>query len=264
MCGSLAKYASTLGAAMHEAGYREAGLRWHYVPFETEDLAGALTGMRALGIRGFGVAMPHKIEIIPLLDDLDPLARKIGAVNTVVNEDGTGKLIGYNTDCVGAVRALTEVMKLKARRIMVLGSGGAARAIAFGLVDSGATVTICGRNSDKAAALAEEVGSEHAAWSARQHLTGHEAVVNATPLGMQDVNPASPIEPAAMRPDFVVMDIVYKPLDTRLLHLARTLGATTLDGGRMLLHQAAAQWELYTGQDAPLEAMDAALLREIG
>ena len=262
LCGSLSKWAVTLGAAMHEAGYREAGLRWHYIPFETEDLAGALQGMRALGIRGFGVSMPFKIDIIPLLDELSPIAAKIGAVNTVVNDDG--KLIGHNTDCVGAARALAEETKIDGAKILLLGAGGAAKAVAHGLIERGAQLTICNRSGGKGVLLAKEVGADHMQWSLRNNTTGYAAVINATSLGMKDVDPGSPLEPAALRQGLVVMDIVYKPLDTALLSLARVIGAEPIDGGRMLLHQAACQFELYTGVEAPLEAMDAALLREIG
>jgi len=262
LCGSLSRWAVALGATMHEAGYRAADMPWRYVPFETDDLAGALTGMRALGIRGFGVSMPFKLDIVPLLDELDPLAERIGAVNTVVNDDGT--LVGHNTDWVGAARALEEALALDDASVLLLGAGGAARAVAHGLSKHGARLTICNRTDAKARALAQEVGAATIGWESRHDLTGYDAVVNATSRGMMDVDATSPIDDDAWRSALVVMDIIYKPLDTALLQAARACGARTIAGDRMLLHQAARQFELYSGRDAPLDAMDAALRSEIG
>ncbi|HZO15467.1 MAG TPA: shikimate dehydrogenase [Polyangiaceae bacterium] len=261
LCGSLSRHAVSLGAAMHDAGYRALGLRWHYVPFEVTDLAGALAGMRALGIRGFGISMPFKIEILELLDELDPLAARIGAVNTVVNE--AGRLIGHNTDWIGAVRALSEALSVEGACVLVLGAGGAARAVCHGLSDAGARVTISNRSSDRSEALAREIGAAHCAWEERAHLEDFDAVINATSCGMLDER-ASPLQETALRSSLVVMDIVYKPLTTELVRSARAQGAVAIDGGRMLLHQAARQFELYTGRTAPLAAMDAALRAEIG
>ena len=261
LCGSLSKWASPLGAAMHNAGYRALGLDWHYVPFEVNDLGAALSGMRALGIRGFGVSMPFKLQIMPLLDTLDPLAERIGAVNTVVNDDG--KLSGHNTDWVGAARALAEVRPVAGARVLLLGAGGAARAVAFGLSQQGAHVTIANRTDDKAAALAADVGAAHRTWAARNQLDDFDVLLNGSSLGMTDVDEASPVDTAALRAELVVMDIVYKPLDTQLLRAARACGCNAIHGGRMLLHQAARQFELYTGRAAPLEAMDAALHQQM-
>jgi len=261
LCGSLSKFAVPLGAAMHNAGYRALGLDWHYVPFEVSDLAGSLSGMRALGIRGFGVSMPFKLSIMPLLDALDPLAERIGAVNTVLNDDG--ELRGHNTDWVGAARALEEVRPLAGARVLLLGAGGAARAIAFGLSEHGARLTIVNRSDDKGAALAEEVGAAHRAWNARNELTDFDVLLNGSSCGMAGVSENSPVDAAALRHELVVMDIVYKPLETQLLRDAETCGCVVVHGGRMLLHQAARQFELYTGRDAPLESMDAALREQI-
>ena len=121
---------------MHEAGYRALGLAFTYVPFEVQDLAGAIAGMRALGIRGFGVSQPYKQAVMPLLDALEPVAARIGAVNTIVNTDG--RLVGHNTDWIGAAHALEEARPLGGARVLLVGAGGAARAIAFGLHERGA------------------------------------------------------------------------------------------------------------------------------
>jgi shikimate dehydrogenase len=262
LCGSLSKWAVSLGATMHEAGYRAAGLDWRYVPFETEDLAGALRGMRALSIRGFGVSMPFKLDIMPLLDRIDPVAQRIGAVNTVVNDGHS--LEGHNTDAVGAVRALGEALDLSGKRVLLLGAGGAARAVAVGLSQHDVSLSICNRSGDRAQQLAQALGASPLPWHARNELGDFDVVVNASSLGMRDVDPASPLDASALRGDLVLMDIVYKPLATRLLSDARARGAHAIHGGRMLLHQAARQFELYTGIDAPLAAMDEAMQREIG
>jgi shikimate dehydrogenase len=261
LCGSLSRHAVPLGAAMHNAGYRALGLGFTYVPFETSDLRGALAGMRALGIRGFGVSMPFKLEIMPLCDALDPLAARIGAVNTVVNDGG--RLTGHNTDWSGAARAIGEAMALDGARVRVLGAGGAGRAVAYGLHEAGALVEIANRTDARAQGLAAEVGCGWRAWAERAELDGVDAVVNATSQGMVEQEGGSPIAEGALRAGLVVMDIVYKPLDTELVRAARRRGATAVHGGRMLLHQAARQFELYTGREAPLAAMDAALREQI-
>jgi shikimate dehydrogenase len=261
---------------MHEAGYRALGLPFTYVPFEVRDLAGAIAGMRALGIRGFGVSHPFKQDVIPLLDALDPVAARIGAVNTIVNTDG--RLVGHNTDWIGATRALEEERPLAGARVLLLGAGGAARAIAFGLREAQAQTTIANRDMAKARALAKDVhGSgggegdvEVVPWEARApRAAASDVIVNATSLGQRDVAPEeSPLPGDAFPPGWsgVVMDIVYKPVHTPLLAAARARasGARVVHGGRMLLHQATAQFHLYTGEKAPLEAMTAALRQGIG
>lgn len=273
LCGSLSRYPVRLGADMHLAGYRALGLDFTYVPFACEDLAGALAGMRALGIRGFGVSMPFKLQIIPLLDGLDPLSGRIGAVNTVVNDHGV--LTGHNTDAWGAARALEEVMPLAGKRVTVIGAGGAARAVAFSLASEGMRVHLVNRTPERAAALARDIApvATHSVTSGglddltkrgSDALADTDAIVNASSAGMSDVDAQSPVPESALRPGLVVMDIVYKPIETELVRAARAAGATAVHGGRMLLHQAARQFSLYTGREAPLEAMDAALQRGLG
>ncbi len=261
LCGSLSLHPVSLGAAMHLAGYRALGLPFTYVPFKVADLAGAIAGMRALGIRGFGVSMPYKQAIIPLLDALDVQASRIGAVNTVVNEEAG--ITGHNTDAYGAVRAIEEEIHIVGQRVLLLGAGGAARAVAHGVRDKGAELTIANRDRDKAEALAVETGAHAAGLDEATRAGEYAIVINATSKGMGEVDRASPIPEAALREGQVVMDIVYKPIETELILAARRRGARAIHGGRMLLHQAARQFELYTGHEAPLEVMEAALLRQI-
>ena len=263
LCGSLSLHAVALGAAMHDAAYAALGLPFRYVPFEIreEGLPAALGAMRALSIRGLGISMPFKQAVMPLLDEVDPIAARIGAVNTVVNEGG--RLVGHNTDHIGAARALAEAIELLGARVLVLGAGGAARAVAFGLIEQGAVVTLCNRSDARAEALAADLGARHRAWDERHDTRDIDAIVNATSIGMKDVAEGSPLDEAALSPPLVVMDIVYRPLATELVESARRRGLVTIHGGRMLLFQAARQHELYTGTAAPLDAMNAALERAI-
>jgi shikimate dehydrogenase len=265
LCGSLSRRASKLGARMHNSGYAALGLAYTYVPFETQDLAGALRGMRALGIRGFGIAFGFKEEVIAHLDALDPLAAAIGAVNTVVNEGG--RLIGHNTDAEGARRALEEVMPVSGRSVVLIGAGGAARAVAQGLRSAGARLHVANRTPARAAALVAHLdavglpGPPATAGGLEDlgSLRAFDALVNCSVAGMEGASLASPVPAADLHPELVVMDIVYKPLETELVSAARRRGCTAIHGGRMLLHQACRQFELYTGVPAPTAAMAAAL-----
>lgn len=255
-CGSLSLVPVDFGRRMHQAAYDALGLPWVYVPFscDSPSLPSALQGMRALEIRGFGISMPFKMEILPLLDGLSPLARSIGAVNTVVNDDGV--LTGHNTDAEGASRALEEILgDLRGARALVMGAGGAARAVAFGLHARGAALTLTNRTEEKARALAAELPGAAALPTSELAQATFDVVVQAS-SGSMDGSAALSFDPAILRASTLAMDIVYKPLDTPFLQTARDRGARTIDGARMLLFQAARQFELYTGREAPLEVMD--------
>jgi shikimate dehydrogenase len=212
--------------------------------------------MRALGIRGFGVSMPFKVEIMSYLDDIEPLARRIGAVNTVVNDDG--KLSGYNADARGAAEALAETTSIDGKRILIVGAGGAGRAVAHGLHERGAVLHIVNRSAAAAASLAASVGASHGGLDSLDGLDGFDVAINCTPIGMAD-SPGTVLPESWLRPSLVIMDIVYKPVHTQLGDLARRRGCTVVHGGRMLLHQAYRQFELYTGRPAPRQAMSDAL-----
>lgn len=248
---------------MHEAAYRAVGIDYRYQPFQVEDIGAALTAMRTLGIRGCGISMPFKLEVLEHLDAVDPLARRIGAVNTVVNDGGV--LTGYNTDAWGARQAIEEVRALSGSRILLLGAGGAARAVAFAFVEAGAVLAIANRDGGRARALADEVGAREAGdLSLVDELGRFDALVNASSRGMTDVDPSSPVAPARLRQDLIVMDLVYKPVATELTRCATERGAVVIHGGRMLLHQATRQFELYTGIPAPRDVMDRELRRALG
>jgi shikimate dehydrogenase len=247
--------AHSLSPAMHNAAFRHLGINAAYVAFPVADLAQAVSGLRGLGIGGVSVTIPFKEEIIPLLDGLDPRAARIGAVNTVVNRDG--RLTGYNTDWLGAVAALTAKISLKGRHVLILGAGGASRAIAYGIFHKGGQVTLTDIDAGRAAALARDVGAEAIPPEALADCAA-TVLINATPVGMTPEVDGIPINPDLLGRFGVVMDIVYQPLQTRLLREAEAQGCATIDGLQMLIHQATAQFELFTGQEAPREVMSRA------
>jgi shikimate dehydrogenase len=180
----------------------------------------------------------------------------------VVNDEGV--LTGYNTDAAGAVGALEEVTSIENKRVLVVGAGGAARAVAHALKDKGAEIHIVNRTPERAAALAGAIGATSGGLGDAENLGGFDIVVNCSAAGMKEYGAESPIPERALFADLIVMDIVYKPIVTELVSLARSKGATTVHGGRMLLHQALRQFELYTGRPAPADAMQAAQEAQIG
>jgi shikimate dehydrogenase len=242
----------SLSPAMHNAAFRHLGINAAYVAFPVTDLTQAVSGLRGLGIGGVSVTIPFKEEIIPFLDELDPQATAIGAVNTVVNRDG--RLTGYNTDWLGAVTALTAKISLKGHHVLILGAGGASRAIAYGIIQKGARVSLMDIDAARAAALIQDLGAQAIPPEALGTCPA-TILVNATPVGMTPDIDGIPINPDLLGRFEVVMDIVYQPLTTRLLREAQAKGAATIDGLQMLIHQGAAQFELWTGLEAPAEVM---------
>ena len=230
--------------------------------------------MRALNICGLNVTIPHKVTVVPLLDELDSLAEKIGAVNTIVNNGG--KLKGYNTDAMGFLRVLTERgIALRGKHTVLLGAGGAARAIAFALADNGAEITILNRKEelDWAVELAAKVGKvfgkrfaamELKSSNLKKALTDADILVNATSAGMSPKIEETPVAADLLRLGLLVYDIVYNPAETRLLREARQAGAQTINGREMLVWQGAAAYELWTGQKAPVDIMMKAATKVLG
>ena len=241
---------------MHEAAYEQCGIDARYVTFEPEpdDLERALEGARALGIRGLNVTIPFKEDVRALVDP-DPLAARIGAVNTV---DLSGEPTGHNTDAAGVTRALEHHGVDLSGTAVVVGAGGAGRAASFALADAGMTVRIANRTVPRAEALAEAVprASAHGL-DLESLLVDADVLVNATSVGME--SDETPVPAAALHGDLAVLDAVYAPLETRLLREAETAGATTVDGAWMLLYQGVEAFERWTGREAPVEAMNEAL-----
>lgn len=255
----------SMSPVMHNTAYKKLGLDYVYIPFRVkpEGLEPAVAGLRALNVRGFNVTIPHKVAVIPWLDGLDPLAEKIGAVNTVVNTDG--ELRGYNTDAEGFLQALLEHgIKPKGKRIAVLGAGGASRAITYIMVGKGARVTILNRQQeldwaeDIAQLIRKDLGKEVKVLELGQLAGAIENVdilINATSVGMSPAAEESPVPAHLLSKIPAVFDIVYNPMETRLLREAKAAGARTIGGVDMLAWQGALAFEKWTGQKAPLDLM---------
>jgi shikimate dehydrogenase len=265
--------AHTLSPLIHNAAFREKGLNYLYVAFQVEDLKGAIAGVKVLGIRGLSVTIPHKIEVMHYLDEADPLALAIGSVNTVVNSQG--KLKGYNSDGPGALKALKDGgVELKGTRVVILGSGGAARAIAFSLARDGklADLAIMGILPDQTEGLIKDVRAK-VGFKAdggliekdrlRDKVREADILINCTPVGMYPQVEESPIDREYLRKDLIVFDIVYNPLRTRLLRDAEEKGCKTVPGSEMFLNQAVIQFELFTGVKPPVESMRHVLLKHL-
>lgn len=258
LCGIVLHPAGhTRSPAMHNAAFRALGLDAVYLAFDVAPhaLAGALAGVRALGIRQLAVSLPHKEAVLPLLDAVDETARTIGAVNTVTRAED-GRLLGANTDWLGAVRALEMQRPLAGARAVVLGAGGAARGIVYGLVDRGARVSVLNRTPERGASLVRDLGAAGAGPLSQLGELAYDVLVNATSVGLD--SDSSPVPAGTLRPGTLVMDTVYQPERTRLLRDAEARGAATLSGKWMLVHQAAEQLRLWTGREAPLDVMAAA------
>jgi len=242
----------SLSPLIHNRAFTEAGLNKVYVPFAVEDVATALKGFKALGVKGVSVTIPHKQKVIPFLDEIDHVAGRIGAVNTLVVEGD--RIRGVNTDWLGANQALAEAVELRGSRVMLLGAGGSARAIGFGLLEAGASVTIASRSQEKGESLAAALGCDWQPLSAVDGLEA-DALINATSAGMAPGIEDIPVPAGALVGYPVVMDIVYSPLETRLLREAARQNCRVINGLAMLLYQGAAQFEIWTGRQAPIEAM---------
>jgi shikimate dehydrogenase len=266
----------TMSPAMHNAAFAELGLDCVYLPFHVKpaDLVAAVNGLRAINATGFNVTIPHKVTVTPLLDELDPLAQKIGAVNTVVNDNGVLK--GYNTDASGFLQALLESgYEPRGKSIVLLGAGGAARAIAYILAERDARMTILNRKEelDWAEGIAANIRTDLAGDVAVfELLTEHlekaigsaDILINATSVGMSPAVDASPVPAGLLKSEMVVTDIVYNPVETRLLREARAAGAVTVAGIDMLIWQGALAFEKWTGQKAPFSLMKQVVLKGLG
>jgi len=260
---------------VHNLAFRHHELNMVYVPIRVAagDLDWFLNNFSRFGIHGLSVTIPHKEQVIPALDEADELVRLTGSCNTVLAEVSDGgphshRLSGYNTDLAAALDSLTEALRLRTgngdlanRKVLLLGAGGVARSLAFGLAHRGAELTVGNRSAERAKALAAATGSDYAAWEDRDDMARHAAIiVNATSLGMSPQETISPLEASSLRPNHVVFDTIYAPEWTKLLTEAREAGAYALTGIDMFVKQAAVQSELFTGGGiAPTASMAASL-----
>lgn len=252
---------------MHNAAFESLGMDYAYVAFDVnpEDLASAIRGASSLNIKGFNVTIPHKINVMQFLDEIDEVASLIGAVNTIDFKD----MKGYNTDGIGAVKAIEEVTSIKNKNVIVAGAGGASRAISFYLAKYGAeSITILNRNVEKAQNLAGDVldsglindVQSNSISEINNALPSADILVDTTPLGMHPNIDDEPVALAGnMHDDLVVFDAVYNPNETALIKEAIKAGAKPVYGIKMLLYQGAESFRIWTGVDAPVDVMEKAL-----
>ncbi|WP_204517841.1 shikimate dehydrogenase [Brevibacillus fulvus] len=248
---------------MHNAAFAEKGLPFAYAAFDVDParIGEAIAGIRALGLRGVNVTIPHKVAVMPYLDEIDPLAAQIGAVNTIVNEQD--KLIGYNTDGPGYVRSLTEEtgINLQGQTVTIVGAGGAARAVAFSLAKQQVKeIRLINRSRAKAEELAEQLSAilpavVVEAEQSKEAIANSGLLINTTSVGMYPNVADTPIAAEWLHRDLIVSDLIYNPFKTRLLALAEENGATAHSGFGMFINQGALAFELWTGLDAPAELM---------
>ena len=254
----------TMSPTIQNAAFRSAGLNAVYVPFRVEGpgLRLAVQGLRALGVRGFNITAPHKISILRFIDEVETKAAQIGSINTVTNDQGL--LTGFDTDGPGALNALREAgVSPNGKAVLLFGAGGAGRAIAYALAEHDCAITLVNRTISRAKRLAKSLHRSFGISSHYHPLAGRDlhdfvnradVIVNASSMGMGGANNI-PIGRRCLRADHCVFDIVYKPVQTKLLRNAAHAGAKTINGLDMLVNQGACSFELWTGRKAPILEM---------
>jgi shikimate dehydrogenase len=252
----------SLSPVMHNLAFRELGVKAVYgaFPVKPEDLSQAIRGVKALGISGLSVTIPHKVEVMKYLDEIDEKAKEIGSVNTIINREGS--LFGTNTDWIGALKAFEEVrVSLSGKRVVVLGAGGASLAIIYAMIQACAKeIVVYNRTFEKAKEVAERFSVLAYPWEALSEAYG-DILINATSVGLKSFD--SPVDKEVVSRFSVVMDSVYIPLETKLLAMAKEENKITIDGLKMLLYQGVEQFKLWTGLMPPVEKMREALYQEV-
>lgn len=266
------KISHSMSPVMHNDAFRAMNLPHYYQLFDVKptELKDAVLGIRALNISGFNITIPHKVAIMEYLDEIDETAQMIGAVNTVLNRDG--KLIGYNTDCDGYLSSLLNVTgeRLKEMDALVLGAGGAARAVVYALAKYGVkSLTIANRTIEKADAIAKDFChlchiQTCFLHDAQNHLSAYDLIVNTTSIGMSPNTDEVPVRLETIKENAVVSDIIYNPLKTKFLEQAEEKGATILNGVGMFVEQGALAFEIWTGMKPDRKRMEQIVLKELG
>jgi shikimate dehydrogenase len=249
--------AHSLSPMMHTSAFSAVGYHGLYLPLELDDIGLAVSGLKALNFKGASITIPHKVAVMEFLDEIDDMALEIKAVNTIANING--RLVGYNTDCTGAMRALSAKTSIKDKDVTVIGAGGAARAIGFGVKSEGGRLTIVNRSKENGEKLARDLDAAFMPLSEVTKLNC-DILINTTSVGMTPQIDHMPVPKGVVDNHMVVMDIVYNPLKTRLLKEAEHIGCTTVDGVSMFIYQGADQFELWTNLKAPVDIMQLAVL----
>ena len=263
----------TLSPIMHNAAFNALNLAYVFLAFRVKpaEVENAVNGMRALNIRGLNVTMPHKTPVLKFLDRTDLSAQIINSVNTILNRDN--KLFGFNTDGVGALKALRENgVELKGRKVLLLGAGGAARAIAYTMAKEADELAVLNRSLKPAQELAKLlektankkiVSGSLSPKEIEQNLQDSDVLINATSVGMKPKAEESPVASKLLRPNLAIMDIVYNPIETKLAKDAKAAGAKVVSGVEMLIYQGAASFEIWTSKSAPVDVMRQAALNHL-
>ncbi|MBF0257358.1 MAG: shikimate dehydrogenase [Desulfamplus sp.] len=256
----------SMSPLVHNMLFNQLGIDAVYLAFEIDDMKNGVESIRSLGIKGASITIPFKEEILEHLDSIDEMALEIGAVNTVLNRDGY--LVGCNTDCSGAIEPLKETTgSVAGKHVCIIGAGGAARAVAFGMKKEGCRITIVNRSKNRGEELANLVNGRFLTLSSFNDLTdlsnNIDIIINTTSVGMTPDIDKSPVNPSILNEKMTVMDIVYNPLKTRLLKNAENAGCKTVDGLAMFIHQGAAQFELFTGITPSHNLMREAILKKL-
>jgi shikimate dehydrogenase len=263
----------TLSPAIHNAAFNHLKLDFVFLAFKVKaaDLENAVWGMRGLGIHGLNVTMPHKSTVIAYLDEVDSAVKFLGSANTILNKNG--KLLGFNTDGVGALKALRENgTELSEKKVLLFGAGGAAKAIAFSLAEEVGELVVLNRAAEKAALLADAlnpmfgkkiVGGALSPSAVQKNLQDADILVNATSIGMHPNVNQSLVAPQWLKSNLIVMDIVYNPVETKLAKDAKAAGAKVISGVEMLIYQGAASFKIWTERAAPIEVMRKAALNQL-
>jgi len=244
---------------IHNAALKEKKLNYQYLAFKVTDIKKAIDEMKELGIVGFSVTLPHKVLAINFVDKVDELSRKIGAINTIYNDNG--KLFGYNTDCMGAINALKEKTQLSGKKVYVIGNGGASRAIIAGLCNEKAKVSVFCRDINKAKEFKKLFGCE--VINIKEIDKNCDILINTTPVGMYPKINEMPIKKEILNKKMIVFDIVYNPIETLLIKESKKIGCTVIYGTEMFLEQAYVQFKIFTGKNAPKKIMRKVLLNEL-
>jgi shikimate dehydrogenase len=255
----------SLSPLIHNAGLEALGLENKYVyvgcQVKIEKIENFIKGVRAMNIHFVSCTMPHKIAVMKYVDEIDEVAKKIGAVNTIINENNILK--ATNTDWLGIVTPLEKITKLENKTVAILGAGGAARAAAYGVTKKGAKLQIYNRTLSKAEELAKTFGGIGYSFDKLTHIQEADILINTTSVGMRPNENESPVPNRFLSAHQIVLDAVYNPYETVLLKTAKENGATVINGTEMFLEQAAAQFRLYTGLTAPLNTMRKVLIENI-
>ena len=252
--------AHSLSPLMQNSAFAHSGYNGIYLPFDVTNIKQAITAMKTLGMKGASVTMPHKETALALLDEIDESAQKAGAVNTILNR--RGKLLGANTDATGAVAALSEKVCIHKKSVAIIGAGGAAMAMASGIISKGGRVTIVNRSEKRGEDLARRLGADFLPMG-KIETRPFDIIANATPVGMTPETSAMPIPERMLAKGMTIMDAVYNPLKTALIMAAEKAGCITVDGAAMFVYQGAAQFELWTGLPAPVDVMRQAVLKAL-